>query len=83
MKSKGAILRKLVQSSLPHAQVFWDPPPDDSVANKTCELIAVNRNNPEKRGSIIYLNGFPTHPIKIETLADEFVTYVGPDISDH
>lgn len=80
MKSKGDVLRDLVQSKLPHARVFWDPPPDTFFETKSCHLIAVNLANPEKRGSIHYEKGIAANPP--ETYADDFIAHVGPDVED-
>ena len=80
MKSKGETLRELVQSRLPYARVFWDPAPDEFFDKKACELIAVNRKNPKKKGSINYRDGISAHPA--ETLAEDFVEHIGPDVAD-
>jgi len=79
-KSKADELRDLVQSKLPHANVFWDPAPDAFFDTKPCELIAVNRNDPEKKGTIRYPNGFPDQPV--ETLAEDFVAHIGPEVTE-
>jgi len=60
--------------------VFWKPPPDDFFETRACELVAVNRENPNKKGSICYQNGIAGHPV--ETLADDFVAHVGPEVVD-
>ena len=58
MQSKGETLQELVQSKLPNARVFWDPPPDEFLDKQSCELIAVNLKNPKKKGSIYYKDGY-------------------------
>lgn len=80
MRSKGDTLLDLVQSRLPHTRVFWDPPPDEFFEKNSCKLIAVNLNNPKKKGSINYRDGIAEH--LPETLADDFVAHVGPEVSD-
>ena len=80
MTDQSDQLRDLVQSRLPHARVFWDPAPDQFWDEKPCELMAVNRKNPDRKGSIHYSKGFPEHPV--ETLADDFVAHIGPRVSD-
>lgn len=80
MKSKGEKLRHLVQSKLPHTDVFWDPAPDELFEKKSCTLIAVNLKNPEKKGLINYQDGIAEH--KAETLADDFIAHIGPEVSD-
>ena len=80
MKSKGDSLQELVQSRLPHANVFWDPPPDEFFEKKSCKLIAVNLKNPKKKGSITYQEGIAEHPA--ETFADDFMAHIGPDVAE-
>lgn len=80
MKSKGETLQELVQSKLPNARVFWDPPPDEFLDKQSCELIAVNLKNPKKKGSICYTDGISEDPV--ETYADDFVAQKGPDVAD-
>ena len=80
MKSKGETLQELVQSKLPNARVFWDPPPDEFLDKQSCELIAVNLKNPKKKGSINYRDGITEHPV--ETLADDFMAHIGLDVAD-
>ncbi|MBW2005913.1 MAG: hypothetical protein JRI72_15190 [Deltaproteobacteria bacterium] len=80
MKSKGETLRNLVQSKLPHANVFWDPAPDEFFEKKSCMLIAVNLKNPKKKGSINYQDGIAEHPPEI--LADDFVAHIGQEVAD-
>lgn len=80
MNSKGEKLRFLVQSKLPHANVFWDPAPDVFFEKKPCTLKAVNLKNSEKKGSINYQDGIAEHPA--EVLSEDFLAHIGPEVSD-
>jgi hypothetical protein len=80
MTTRGDDLRHLVQVKLPHARVFWDPPPDKFFETKACELVAINQKDESKRGSILYKDGIVEHPA--EALAEDFVTHIGPKVAD-
>ena len=78
MKSKGDTLQELVQSRLPHTRVFLDT--QDKLFEEPCELFAINLKNTKKNGSINYQDGIAEH--SAETLADDFVILIGPDVAE-
>lgn len=80
MTSRGTELAEAVQSKLPNAKVFWAQPPDPFFHQKACTLVAVSRTDPNKRVEMEYKDGLGDH--SIETLADDFVAHLGPELSD-
>ena len=68
-------LRDAVAELLPDANVFWRSKGDPLDLGE-CELVAVSKSDPMKRATLCYKAGVGNWPIA--TLADDFVSHLGP-----
>lgn len=70
-------LRDAVAERLPDADVFWQSK-GDALDLGDCELVAVSKFDPTKCVALCYKAGVGDWPIA--TLADDFVSHLGPEL---